>query len=72
MTYDRHDLYERTVQSPDRIVSFLRAIHGRSPVAIGEDFCGTAAVSRALSVPGNTPAQTRNRCSTGSRWRMKK
>jgi SAM-dependent methyltransferase len=56
MTYDRHDLYERTVQSPDRIVSFLRAIHGRSPVAIGEDFCGTAAVSRAWTrlVPDGT------------------
>jgi hypothetical protein len=44
---DRFDLYEITVQSPARLVSFLRAIHGRQPRVLGEDFSGTAAVSRA-------------------------
>jgi len=43
---DRHLLYERVVQSPEKVVAFLRSIHGRSPSALGEDFCGTAAVSR--------------------------
>jgi len=47
MPFDRHDLYERSVQSPDKVVAFLRAIHGSSPAALGEDFCGTASVSRA-------------------------
>jgi len=47
MPFDRHDLYERTVQSPEKVVTFLRGIHGRSPVVLGEDFCGTASVSRA-------------------------
>jgi hypothetical protein len=43
---DRFDLYELTVQSPSRLVPFLRAIHGREPRILGEDFAGTAAVSR--------------------------
>jgi hypothetical protein len=47
MPFDRHELYERTVQSPERVVAFLRAIHGGSPRALGEDFSGAAAVSRA-------------------------
>ena len=47
MPFDRHDLYERTVQSPEKVVAFLRAIHGRSPAVLGEDFCGTARVARA-------------------------
>lgn len=47
MPLDRHDLYERTVQAPDKVVAFLRTIHGRSPTVLGEDFCGTASVSRA-------------------------
>lgn len=47
MTLDRHDLYERTVQSPEKVVPFLRAIHGSSPRVLGEDFSGTASVSRA-------------------------
>src|SRR5437867_4177686 len=37
----------RTVQSPEKVVAFLRSIHGCSPRALGEDFSGTAAVSRA-------------------------
>jgi hypothetical protein len=44
---DRFDLYELTVQSPSRLVPFLRAIHGREPRVLGEDFAGTAVVSRA-------------------------
>ena len=47
MPFDRHDLYERTVQSPDKVVKFLQSIHGRSPAVLGEDFCGTASLSRA-------------------------
>lgn len=43
---DRHDLYELCVQSPVHAVRLLRAIHGRTPVTLGEDFAGTAAVSR--------------------------
>ncbi len=51
---DRHDLYERTVQSPEKVVAFLRSIHGAEPKVLGEDFSGTAAVSRAWAkiVPG--------------------
>ncbi len=44
---DRHSLYELTVQSPRLLVPFLRAIHGDDPKILGEDFCGTAALSRA-------------------------
>jgi SAM-dependent methyltransferase len=42
---DRHDLYERCVQTPADLVPILRAIHGGEPGVLGEDFCGTAAVS---------------------------
>ncbi|MBI5364776.1 MAG: methyltransferase domain-containing protein [Planctomycetes bacterium] len=53
---DRHELYERCVQAPERLVPFLRAIHGGSPTVLGEDFCGTAALSRrwVRSVPGGS------------------
>jgi SAM-dependent methyltransferase len=44
---DRHTLYELTVQSPRLLVPFLRAIHGGDPKILGEDFCGTAALSCA-------------------------
>jgi hypothetical protein len=47
MPLDRHDLYERTVQSPEKVVRFLRELHGGDPRALSEDFSGTAAVSRA-------------------------
>jgi len=47
VSFDRHDLYERTVQSPEKVVAFLRELHGGSPRALREDFSGTAAVSRA-------------------------
>jgi hypothetical protein len=38
--------YELCVQSPGRVARFLHALHGNSPLALREDFCGTAAVSR--------------------------
>lgn len=43
---DRHDLYERCVQSPLHAVQLLRAVHGHDPRVLAEDFCGTAANSR--------------------------
>lgn len=43
---DRHDLYELCVQSPTALIPFLNAVHGRSPRVLGEDFCGSAALSR--------------------------
>lgn len=42
---DKHDLYELCVQSPGHLVPFLRAVHGREPRVLGEDFAGTAALS---------------------------
>ncbi len=44
---DKFDLYELCVQSPDYDARMLNAIHGRSPRVLGEDFCGSAAISRA-------------------------
>jgi len=44
---DRHDLYERCVQSPRHLAPLIRAIHGQEPRILAEDFCGTAALSRA-------------------------
>lgn len=44
---DRHEIYERCVQNPDELVQLLEAIHAARPTALGEDFSGTAAVSRA-------------------------
>ena len=51
---DRHELYEQCVQSPEDVVRLLRTMHGGEPLVLGEDFCGTAAVSRewVRSVPG--------------------
>lgn len=45
--FDRHELYERCVQQPATLVELLLSIHGGSPTALGEDFSGSAAVSRA-------------------------
>lgn len=42
---DRFDLYEQCVQSPAHLVPMLRAMHGRAPNTLGEDFAGTAALS---------------------------
>lgn len=41
----RYDLYQRTVQDVAALVPFLRAIHGRQPTTLAEDFCGSAACS---------------------------
>lgn len=56
MAFDRHELYERAVQSPEKVVRFLRELHGGSALRLGEDFSGTAAVSRAWVrlVPGGS------------------
>jgi hypothetical protein len=45
--FSAHELYERCVQAPARLARFLRALHGGAPLVLGEDFCGSAAVSRA-------------------------
>lgn len=45
---DRHDLYQKSVQSPEHEAWFFnriyRANYKRSPVLLREDFCGTALV----------------------------
>ncbi len=40
-------LYESCVQNPELAVKLLRGIHRASPRILAEDFCGTAALSRA-------------------------
>ncbi len=45
MELDRYQLYELCVQSPGELVGQLVAIHGGTPRVLGEDFCGTAAIS---------------------------
>ena len=45
LNLDRHELYELCVQSPPELVRQLVAIHGGLPRVLGEDFCGTAAIS---------------------------
>lgn len=47
MPLDRFDCYELCVQSPPHVAAFLLAVHGGEPEVLREDFCGTAAVSRA-------------------------
>jgi SAM-dependent methyltransferase len=44
---DRYALYELCAQNPSRDARMLRAIHDGEPRVLGEDFCGTAAISRA-------------------------
>lgn len=43
---DKYALYERAAQNPSMMVRFLRALHGSDPKILGEDFSGTAAISR--------------------------
>jgi SAM-dependent methyltransferase len=43
---DPFQLYELAVTSPDLLAPFLYALHGGRPTVLGEDFSGTAAVSR--------------------------
>lgn len=42
----KFDLYELCVTEPVRLARFLRALHGKSPRTLREDFCGSAALSR--------------------------
>ena len=65
MNFDKHDLYELCVQSPTHLAPLLRAVHGRNPATLGEDFAGTAALSyewvkrdraRAVAVDMDTEA----------------
>lgn len=48
---DRHALYEKAVQSPEMDIEFydktFRALRGRKPMVLREDFCGTANLSAA-------------------------
>jgi SAM-dependent methyltransferase len=46
MTTDPFLLYELSVTSPDHLAKFLYAVHGKAPRVLGEDFSGTAALSR--------------------------
>lgn len=47
--YDKYGMYERAVQRPQFDIDFVtrvyRAEHGRVPLALREDFCGTAFIS---------------------------
>jgi len=47
---DRYDYYEQAVQSPDLQARFLRALHAApaaAPLTLGEDFCGSGALTEA-------------------------
>jgi len=44
-SFDKHDLYERCVQSVEHLAPLIRAIHGGQLSVLGEDFSGTAALS---------------------------
>jgi SAM-dependent methyltransferase len=45
-TADRHELYQLSVQAPEHELWFIerayRKLHGRRPLTLREDFCGTA------------------------------
>ncbi|MBY0517917.1 MAG: class I SAM-dependent methyltransferase [Bacteriovoracaceae bacterium] len=45
----KYDWYERAVQNPESEVDFMRTwfkkLHGRFPLVLREDFCGTGAIS---------------------------
>lgn len=77
MTIDRHDLYEACVQSPPEMALMLRAIHGKDPSVLGEDFAGTAALSRhwietvsqGQAIAVDIDAQTLSRAGTHDRLR---
>jgi len=48
-TFDKYWYYKKSVQSPDVDVEFFekvyRELKGKDPVVLGEDFCGTFAIS---------------------------
>jgi len=43
---DKFDYYEASVTSAGQLAAFIRALHGREPRVLREDFSGTAALSR--------------------------
>lgn len=49
---DTFDLYELCVTDGPRLARFLRAVHGRDPKVLREDFSGTGALSRAWAQQG--------------------
>ena len=65
---DIHDLYEKSVQAVDLEVEFLRdtyrALRGRDPSSLREDFCGTASLTCewARSGPRRRRAPGRSNC----------
>jgi SAM-dependent methyltransferase len=52
-SFSRYELYERCVQNPTLLAGLLRAIHGGRADVLGEDFCGSAALSREWVRPGS-------------------
>lgn len=44
---DKFDLYTLCVQDPPRMVEFLAAVHGGSPLTLRDDFAGPGAIARA-------------------------
>jgi len=56
---DKFECYELCVQSPRHVVAFIRAAHGREPVVLREDFCGSAAISRQWATEGLESGETR-------------
>jgi len=50
---DKYDLYTLCAQAPARQVAFLRAVHGRSPRVLREDFAGPGALcAEWVKAPG--------------------
>lgn len=50
---DKYDLYTLCAQAPARQVAFLRAVHGRAPRVLREDFSGPAALcAEWVKAPG--------------------
>ncbi len=87
-TWDKHSLYELCAQNPPRDAKLLRAIYLNgnpnppATLSLGEDFCGTAALSRAwctllppprgraIAVDFDPPTIARARTSTGDNPRL--
>jgi len=50
-TADKHELYQLSVQAPDNEIDFMRrtyrALFGKNPLSLREDFCGTALLCSA-------------------------
>ena len=76
-SFDKHDLYELCVQSPKHLAPLLRAIHGKDPRTLDEDFAGTAALSyewckrdgaRAVAVTSETIPSTMDAMALPEVW----